>query len=88
MKYQVSLEGTIDGRHIQLNFVDVKSYERAMEEVGKRKHLPYDPCEQYIALLFSDKKQAIADGIPDTDIEDVWNDGCLFRYKARALNQS
>lgn len=88
MKYQVSLEGMIKGKHTQLNFIDVESYRKAMEEVSKRKHLPYDPHEQYIALLFSDKKQAIADGIPFADIEDVWNDGRLFRYKAKVLNQN
>ena len=83
MQYQCSLEGHINGKHAQLNLHDVNSFKKAMDEVKSRKHLPYNKHEKWIALLFSDRAQAIKDGVPEKEIEDIWGDGRLFRWKVK-----
>ncbi|MBR9703759.1 hypothetical protein GOV10_06975 [Candidatus Woesearchaeota archaeon] len=79
--YQVSLEGFENGTHVQFNLYDCANYETAMKEVKTHKHVKAPEGNQYLALLFYDKEQAIKDGILEEKIEDVWDDGRLFRFK-------
>jgi hypothetical protein len=82
MKYQVSLEGKIKGMHVQLKFYDARNYWAAMREARTREHLPHDAAEEYIALLFSDRQQAILDGIPRCKIERIrGGENPLYRYR-------
>jgi len=82
MLYQISLEGTIRGRHAQLNFYDARTYREAVREAKSREHLPSDPAEEFIALLFSDKRMAIKDGVPRGRIETLrTGENPLYRYK-------
>ena len=83
MHYQCSLEGNIGGQHIQLDVYDAYSFQEAMDEVKNRRHLPWNKHEEWLALLFSNKAEAIKDGVPETEISDVWGDGRLFRWKAK-----
>ncbi len=82
MKYQVSLEGRLYGRHVQLAFIEVNTYKAAIREARSREHLPPNPAEEYIALLFTNKRQAIIDGVPRSQIERVRKgDEPLYRYR-------
>jgi hypothetical protein len=86
MEYQVSLEGHVDEKHAQLDFIDVQNYTRAITEAKTRNNLLDDPAEEYIALLFNNKTHATEDGIPADEIETL-REGSnpLFRYKAIIL---
>jgi hypothetical protein len=81
MIYQCSLEGYIKGCHAQLYFHNVDTLAEAREEIKTRAHLPWDENEEWICLLFFDKARAIQDGIPAQEIEDIWGNGRLFRWK-------
>lgn len=78
MKYQVSLEGHIKGKHVQIAFYNTDDYRSALHEAYTRDHLPHDSAEEYVALLFRDRSQALRDGIPPKKIEKL--DDYLYRY--------
>ena len=86
MNYQVSLEGHIGRNHVQFDHRDYTTFEGALREVRDRKFMARHPSEEYIALLFDDRNQAVMDGVPFGCIEDVWGDKRLFRYRARILS--
>ena len=82
MKYQVSLEGRIGGRYVQLSHCDARNYREAVREARSREHLPQDPAEEYVALLFNNKAKAILDGVPRCKIEKIrGGDEPLYRYR-------
>lgn len=81
-KYQVSLEGFMQNQHAQLRSHDCYSVEEALLEAHTRKHLLYDQVEAWIAILFSDKEEAIKNGVPEHKIEKL---STTYRWIVRLL---
>ena len=83
MKYQCSLEGHVHGRHAQLDFYNTVTFADAIKEIRTRKHLLYNKNEEWIALLFNNREQAIKDGVPEKEIEATRSNNTLFMWKAK-----